>query len=183
VAAAQLTGLGVVAARHWRPASGMSGGYGGSDDIRQLQHLAVGLALAGALAATLLALQLVSGSRSSAAAPAAIRTACLLVALVTITLVPLAMIAGDADMMDAHSWGAVGLIYAGPWGVSIGMAGYLAWPASVAMLVAVVASIALAIVGPQMTDLVYSSLRPVLLATLLGPLVPLSLWLRPVSRR
>jgi len=120
VVGAQLAGTGVVAAKHWQPAFGM-GGYAGDPD--RLERLAILLAVAAA-AATLVGLRQlwVEGAFSDPVRPG-VRRACLVAGLAVVALLPLALTLGDGDMRDLTSWGAMGLIYAGPWGLSLVLAG------------------------------------------------------------
>ena len=177
VAGAQLTGTGLVAAKHWRPAFGM-GGYAGDPD--RLEQLAILLAVAAA-AATLVGLRQlwVDGAFSDPVRPEA-RRACLVAGLAVVVVLPLALTFtfGDADMRDLTSWGAMGLIYAGPWGLSIVLAGRVTRPASVTMLAMVALSASMALVGPQMIDLVFGSFRAAF-----GVVLLLTLGLMVVSLR
>lgn len=154
VVGARLTGTGLVAAKHWKPAFGMGGYYG---DPEQLQRLALVIATAGAIAMMLSLWQLVEDGAFAGDVRRNVRRACTAVGVLVVAALPVALVAGDPDMTDLQSWGAMGLVYAGPWGAAIVLAGRLRRPASVAMLGSVAGSAALALVGPQMIDLVYGS--------------------------
>jgi hypothetical protein len=75
---------------------------------------------------------------------------------------------------DLTSWGAIGLIYAGPWGAAIALAGWLDRAAAAAVLLTVTGGVLLAMVGPQMTSLVSSSAAVPFAAGLLAPLLVLA---------
>jgi hypothetical protein len=76
------------------------------------------------------------------------------VGAVVILALPYALIVREArDMIDLTSWGAMGLMYAGPWGVAIILAGWVRGTTSAALLTAVSACCLAALVGPQMVDL------------------------------
>jgi hypothetical protein len=63
----------------------------------------------------------------------------------------------DPEARDLTSRGAIELIYAGPWALSLVLAGRLSRPASVTMPATGAASATAATVGPQMVDLLFGS--------------------------
>jgi hypothetical protein len=155
VAAAQLAGTGIVGRQHWRPATGIGGVSGEAyADLPTYERIALLMGVLGLLAAAaaLVSLPLVGALVRSTAA--SVRIACVAVGLATIVIVPLAIVPSGANGRDLTSWGAVGLIYAGPWGAALIVAGWLSRPAAVAMAVATLGSILLAFAGPQMADLI-----------------------------
>jgi len=123
VMAAQLLGTGVVALKHWRPASGMAGiGQANLDVVLTLARV---LIIAGvvALVACLLAMRL-SGAFTGGASPGA-RVITVAVGFVVAAGVPPVLGAGNADTTDLTSLGAYALLYSLPWGVAIGSSGWL----------------------------------------------------------
>lgn len=154
VVGTQLTGLAVVAAKHWKPASGMGGYYGDPDRLRRLAITIAVLAVAGVALALW---QLVADGafrRAGRGRWRSVSTACGVGMLV---LLPLAVGLGDQEARDLTTRGAIELIYAGPWALGLLLAGRLVRPASVTMLATVAASAATATVGPQMIDLLFGS--------------------------
>jgi len=156
VAAMPLVGTGIVAYRHWKPAFGMGGGYGhGYESLETLKAMAILVAVSALLAGVAAAVQLVSVSALPAHLPATLRWASVLAGLAVIAGLPLAIGAGGYGEGDLTSVGAAGLIYAGPWGAACIVSGWLARPAAIGALGAVCGCISLAVIGPQMTDLLW----------------------------
>ncbi|GAB6985906.1 hypothetical protein JCM10369A_24300 [Nocardioides pyridinolyticus] len=147
VAAAQLTGTGAVAARHWKPAQGM-GGYPG--ETRVLQALAVLLAATALVAVGVAVAQLVLDRVIGRKAPRA-RSVLLVAGVAVTSLLPLLML--DGHERAVTTWGAVGLLYAGPWGLAIVASAWLEWVPATVVLAAVAGCASLASVGPHMSDL------------------------------
>ena len=147
VAAAQLVGTGVVAARHWKPAQGM-GGYPGETPI--LQALAALLAVTASVAVGVAVAQLVLDRVIGRNAPRA-RSVLLVAGVAVTSLLPVLML--DGPERAVTTWGAVGLLYAGPWGLAIVASAWLEWVPATVVLAAVAGCAALAAVGPHMSDL------------------------------
>jgi hypothetical protein len=165
IAAAQVAGSGFVAFKHWEPSMGMGGGN--TSDLPQLKLLAVVVGVAGLVAVLVGLGQLVSNGDLPHPGPPRLRVLSCVLGLAVIVGLPSVLAAADADMRDLTSWGAVGLIYAGPWGVSLMAVGWLTRPPAVAALATVAVSVCLALRGPQMTDLVFGNPAPAFAAVLL----------------
>lgn len=151
---AEVAGTGVVAAKHWRPAQGM-GGYPGDTD--HLELLAVAVA-AGGLGVVVLALVqlLVDGAVHRVSRPAW-SAAHVATGVAIVALLPVLVSSTTVNPPDLTPWGAVGLIYAGPWGATAALAAWWTRSAALAALTTVVACAVLAAVGPQMRGLVYGA--------------------------
>ena len=162
VAAGQLAGLGFVAAKHWRPAFGMGGGYAGAID--DLEKLAVVIGLAGTIAAVAAIAQLVA-SQSFPQRPS-LRDALIFAGAGVLLLVglPFGIAEGDSGLLDPTSLGAFVLIYSGPLGVGIAGAGWLA-PRLRAAAIGSCAAAAAVSASDLMTDLTHLQGRPALLVT------------------
>lgn len=144
----ELAGTGIVAARHWQPAQGM-GGYPG--ETATLERLAVLVAVTGLVTAAAAVLQLVSDRAFArpASVPQAVVTAAVGVGIIAV--LPILMLEGQGR--ELTSWGAAGLIYAGPWGLAVATSAWLEQTAAVAVQVTVAGGAVVAAIGPQMTDL------------------------------
>lgn len=147
VAAAQLAGTGSVAARHWKPAQGM-GGYPG--ETRILQALAVLLAATALVAVGLAVTQLVLDRVVGRAAPV-VRSLLLGAGVAVTGLLPLLMV--DGPERATTTWGAAGLLYAGPWGLAIVASAWLEWVPATVLLAAVAGCASMAAIGPHMSQL------------------------------
>ena len=151
VSGAMLVGTGLVAFRHWEPSSGMAGlGYGG---IPQLERLALGIAALAAVATLCAGWQLLADGelrRRHWGPGSALR---LLVGLATIGLLPAIVMIGDLDA-DRQTWGAIGLVYAGPWGAALVASAWTSRPVTLALVGSVLGCVGLAAIGPQMFSLV-----------------------------
>jgi hypothetical protein len=169
VVSAQLAGTGIVAAKHWHPAFGMGGGYG---DLAELERLARVIAVAGLVAVVLAAWELLAAGavvrRLQPRSPAS-----LAVGLVVVAVFPLVVIANARESTDLTSWGALGLIYAGPWGMGLVVSAWCDRTARLALQGAVIGGAVLAAVGPQMIDLLIGvdDLRFGIVALLVAPLL------------
>lgn len=156
VAAMPLVGTGIVAYRHWKPAFGMGGGYGdGYESLQTLKLMALLVAGAALVAGASAVVLLVTGGALPAKVPATIRRASVLAGLAVIIGLSLGIDAGGYGDGDLTSLGAAGLIYAGPWGTATIVSGWLERPAAIAALAATCGSVALAVIGPEMTDLLW----------------------------
>lgn len=165
VAATQLVGTGVVAARHWRPAQGM-GGYPG--ETRILQALAVLLAVVALIAVGVAVAQLALDRVIGRRAPAA-RSALLVAGVAVTSLLPALML--DGQDRAVTMWGAAGLLYAGPWGLAIVATAWLEWLPATIVLAAVAGCASLAAVGPHMSELLLADdARPATVALVAGAL-------------
>jgi hypothetical protein len=158
VAAAQLAGSGFVAFKHWQPAIGMGGGYGGN--LTVLKQLAIVIGLVGVATAVAAIRLLVANGDLPHPASLPVRVlSCAAGALIAVAL-PVSQAAASAYMRDITSVGAVGLIYAGPWAVTVALAGWLTRPAATAALGSVALGCCLGLYGPQMTDLINADPKP-----------------------
>jgi hypothetical protein len=175
VVGAQVSGTGFVAYKHWHPATGMGGGSGNLD---VLEPLAVVIGIAGLAAVVTALAQLVSQRDLPHHTPALVRGSCVASGVAVIIGMPFAIMAADTNSADLTSWGAAGLIYAGPWGGSLIGAGWLSRPASLALLVTSMVSAGMAAKGPQMADLFTFTGTPLVLVVAgLVPLLPVAAWL------
>jgi hypothetical protein len=150
VSGSALAGTGVVAYRHWRPASGM-GGYG-VGEIPHLEELALVLAAAAGAAAVLAIWQLLDEGHLHRQLWAIGSAAGVLVGAAILVLLPLLVMVGDQDA-DLQTWGAIGLVYAGPWGAALMASAWATRPVALALVGTAAGCAALAAVGPQMADL------------------------------
>jgi hypothetical protein len=158
VVAAQLAGSGFVAYKHWQPAVGMGGAYGGN--ITFLKQLAIVIGLVGvATAVAAIRLLVANGDLPHPASPPVRILSCAAGALIAVAL-PVSLAAASTDMRDLTSVGAVGLIYAGPWAVTVALAGWLSRSAAMGALGAVALGCCLGLYGPQMTDLINANPKP-----------------------
>ena len=175
VSSAIVVGTGVVGRVHIEPAFGMGGGYG---NLPHLQLGAVLMAVGGGIAAALAIVQLVARRQLPASAPGSVRSTCVVIGAALIALLPFAVALIDADARDLTSWGAIGLIYAGPWGVSVALSGWLTRPAALGILTGVTLAMLAAVVGPQMTDLVRQGSRGLFALCLAAPLTAVAVRLQ-----
>lgn len=134
VLAAQLAGLGIVAAKHWKPAFGMGGGYVGDPD--QLARLAWIVGLAGLVAAAAAVGQLVClgvfrwrradrGPRDPVRLSSTEGLVLGGTGAAILLLLPFGVALGDPDAHDLTSLGAFALIYSAPLGVTVGASALL----------------------------------------------------------
>ncbi len=143
----QLLGTGIVAVRHWRPAIGI-GVPGDSSNLPDLVRAAAVLAVIGLITAVAGAVLVRAqwGSRG-AELPTRVRLALVAAAVAFILVVPLLVVLPHPDLM---SWGAAGLMHAGPWAVGLLVAAYSRPPLARALCMATAASALFAVVGPNM---------------------------------
>ncbi len=154
VIAMQVAGTGVVAYRQWRSALGTGGVPGDVADVDRLRRLALLIAVAGVLAAVIALRQLALDRAFQVVAPTTIDPLLLLVGCPVFLALPWALIVrGEGGTVDLTSWGAMGLMYAGPWGAAVVLAGWVRAVTSAALLTAVSACCLVALVGPQLVDL------------------------------
>jgi hypothetical protein len=154
VVGAMLGGTGIVAFQHWEPASGM-GGYG-VGEIPQLERLSLALVVLGACATTAAAWQLradgeLRGHRWGLGSATRV-----VVGIGVVALLPFSLMLGDLDA-DPQTWGAIGLIYAGPWGVALVASAWTTRLVAVTLVGTVAGCACLAAIGPQMADLLDAS--------------------------
>ena len=150
VVCAQLAGTGVVARKHWLPAQGMGGV--GSTDIPRAEQLAVLMAL-GAGVATLAAAAVLAGSGGLGRRYWTRGSWLPLVAAALVVVVLPAVLAQEIGGPTLTTWGAAGLLYAGPWAVALAASAWARADTAVALVLTVTGAAALAAVGPQMPDL------------------------------
>jgi hypothetical protein len=143
VTAAQLATTGVVAAKHWRPLSGMTG-YG-SANLTTLIQLAWLLVAAGVVATA----ACVAAARSAGARPAPNRYRLLAVVagLLIAALLPLVLGFGNGFAVGNRALAAYALLYSLPWGAAIAACGWLDRPATLGALAAVAVGAAAATVS------------------------------------
>jgi predicted membrane protein len=182
IAAGQLSGTGFVAFKHWEPASGMGGAYG--THLGELKRMAVVIGITGLVAVVLSLGQLVADGDLPYRAPRPLRVLCCVAGGLVVVGVPSIIAALNGDMRDLTSWGAMGLIYAGPWGVALIAVGWLARPTAIAALATVSLGACLALVGPQMTDLVFGNPAPAFATALIATVLVFAALVRqPPDRR
>ena len=180
VSSGVLVGIGVVGRVHIKPAFGMGGGYG---NLSHLQLGAMLLALCGLVAAGLAILQLVVRRQLPVEVPGSVRLICVFIGAALIALLPLAVAFLDPDARDLTSWGAIGLIYAGPWGASLVLSAWLVRPAALGVLTAVAVAMLAAATGPQMTDLIFQESRGIFALCLAAPLVAIAVRVQASGRQ
>lgn len=170
VVSVQLAGTAVVAHKHARPASGMGSLF--PADVGMIERRAVVIAVAATVAAVVCLLRLVppAGDRVGGRLRVLGTTAGVIVA----GLVPVAIAATSAEMQDTTSLGAMGLMYGLPWGVGLVAAGWLPWDQAVAAAGTVVGSALLALIGPELVDLIQGRPEPAFAAALLAALLVLA---------
>jgi hypothetical protein len=165
VAAAQLAGSGFVAYKHWKPASGM-GGFA-LPNLTELRLLALVMGIVGVATVVAAIWVVVTNGDLPHARPVPLRILCCVAGAVVALALPVSQAAASADMRDVTSMAAIGLIYAGPWAVSVALVGWLSQSAAAAALASVALGCALGLFGPQMSDLVFAD-PTIAFATVLG---------------
>ncbi len=151
VVGAELAGTGVVARVHWKPASGMAS-YG-AGQLPDVERLAVQIAL-GAGVATLAAAGLLLATRTlSTQHWDGSGWGLVTVALGLAALLPLVLASSEVGGPRVTTWGAAGLIYAGPWSVAVAASAWSHRHACSALLSTVLGCASIATIGPQMVDL------------------------------
>jgi hypothetical protein len=174
-AALPLAGTGVVARRHWDPSFGHGGSYGtGYTSLGALQTMSAVMAAAAIVAGLAALAQLHVLGALPAHVGGWARPLSVCVGLAVVAALPLAVRDGGYVDADLTSWGILGLIYAGPWGVSIALSGWLRLPAAAASLLAVSGCAALAAIGPQLTWFAYPNPTGPFAAATAAPLVVLA---------
>jgi hypothetical protein len=151
VVGAELFGTGVVARKHWEPARGMAGF--GEGQMGAVELLALVVAVASAVAVLAATSQLLADRVF--AVQQRNRTWWVQVGMGTGLVLALPFVLGAAQPadFDVTTWGAAGLIYAGPWGMAVAASAWCARLAATALLGTVLGCAALAGIGPQMVDL------------------------------
>jgi hypothetical protein len=150
VVGAELAGTGVVARKHWNPALGM-GGFG-HGQIPEVERLAVVIASAAGFATfTAVVLLLTSGVLGRRGWNGASWPTLVLAAGIVVVL-PL-LLAAEVGGPTLTTWGAAGLIYAGPWAAALAASAWSTGETRWALLGTVLACAVLAGIGPQMADL------------------------------
>jgi hypothetical protein len=157
IAAAQLCASGMVAFKHWKPASGMGGTYGGR--LGTVEDLALVIGGVGLLAVLISLWVLIRQGDLPQRKSAALRTVAVVAGLIVAIGLPIGLSTGP-DMGDLTSWGAVSLIYFWPWGVALIAVGWASRTTGLTAAATVCVSAALAVAGPQMTDLVFGTPAP-----------------------
>ena len=154
VAAGQLAGSGFVAYKHWKPASGM-GGFS-LQNVTELKLLALVMGVVGVAIVVAAVWVVIANGDLPQARPAPLRIFSAAAGGVVALTLPISQAAASPDMRDITSIGAIGLIYAGPWAVSVALVGWLSRPAASAALASVALGCGLGMYGPQMSDLVFA---------------------------
>lgn len=154
VAALQLTGTGVVAVKHWRPAMGMGGTY---DHLAALQAAAALLALVGLVCVGVCVALLVRGQAVAVQPSSIVLWSSLVVGALLLVSVPLLVGRTDPETMDLSSLGAFALMYGLPWGVAVIASAWLPRSTALAVLVAVLGSTVLVAATTPMADIVFTS--------------------------
>jgi hypothetical protein len=181
VAAVQLAGTGFVARKHWRPAMGMGGVSEGGVHLELYQRVAVLMGVLSLVAAGAMVAQL--WGRGAFERPSAgVQAAVTVLGLGVVGWLPFGLMTGENTNHPLHLWGALGLIYAGPWGGSLLLAAWLSRPAAVGIAAAVVGSVALAFLGPQMPDLLYGPPRGVFAVAAAAAVCAIALTLSRVAQ-
>lgn len=170
VVSVQLAGTAVVAHKHARPASGIGGLF--PADVAMIERRAVVVALAAAAAAVVCVLRLVPPAEDRVGRR--LRVLGTTAGVIVAGLVPVAVAVTDAEMQDATSLGAMGLVYGLPWGVGLVAAGWLPRAQAVAAAGTVVGSALLALTGPVLPDLIQGRPEPAFAVALLGALMVLA---------
>jgi hypothetical protein len=184
VVAMPLAGTGVVARRHWDPSFGHGGNYGtGYGSLGELQAMSVLIAAAAVVVGVGAIAQLISTGAFPATVGTWIRTLSVCLGLAVIVALPLVVKNGEYKAGDLTAWGALGLIYAGPWGAAIIATAWLDRTAAVAALASVCANVLLVVVGPQMTWFFFPDPTGPFAATLAAPLLVLAARLVPIHGR
>ena len=150
VVGAELTGTGVVAWEHWENARNQAG-YG-SGQLHAVKTLALGIVAAAGLATLAAASELLASRDIAARHRTRTWWLQLLFGLGLVGVLPLLLATDDFNGPQLTTWGAAGLIYAGPWGAAIVLSAWSSRPAMVALLGAAVACAALATRGPQIVN-------------------------------
>jgi hypothetical protein len=154
VLAAELAGLGIVAVKHWRPAMGISG-FGLAGDLRTLQRLGLLISVAGVATSAAALIRLFVGGEVSRAVPPRVRWWAVAVGAAVLVLLPVVIGRVGSGHGDATSLAAYALIYSAPWGLSIALTGWLGRVSARAVTIACAFCASLALIGPQMADLVH----------------------------
>lgn len=166
VMAAQVTGLGLVAVKHWKPSFGMAGGnYTG--DPGDLVTFAWVVGVAGGIATLAAIGQLVSGRAFPIRTTA--RAGFLFGGIGTLILLilPFGIAEGVPALWDLTSLGAFVLIYSAPIGLTVAGAAWLSQRLRLAATASCAMAAACSALG-LITDLSYLHGRPALVATSLA---------------
>jgi hypothetical protein len=123
ISAVQLMTTGIVAAKHWRPLSGMSG-YGAANLSTLILLAWVLIVAAGVATVACLAAVRASGVRQDGA-PYRYRWIGLAAGVILAVGLPPILGSGDAHAMGLRSLTAYALLYSLPWGVAIAASGWL----------------------------------------------------------
>lgn len=127
IVALQLVGTGVVAVKHWRPFSGMTGfGYANLGTVRMLAGI---LTISAVVAVIALLVVLRRGDGHTSVAATRRRVIAAATGAVIAVGVPVALGAGDGQTWDVTSLGAYALLYSIPWGLGFALSGWLERPA------------------------------------------------------
>jgi hypothetical protein len=150
VVGAELTGTGIVAWEHWENARNQVG-YG-DGQLHQVTTLALAMVVAAGIATLAAATQLLASHAVARRHRTPTWWLQLLVGVGLVGVLPLLLATDDYNGAQLTTWGAAGLIYAGPWGAAIVLSAWSSRPAMVALLGSAVACAALATHGPQIVS-------------------------------
>ncbi len=150
VVGAELVGTGVVARKHWHPASGIAS-YG-AGQLPEVERLAVQIAVAAGVATLAAAWQLLATRDLGLLHRSSAWRAQVAFGVALLALLPVALAASEVGGPRLTTWGAAGLVYAGPWGVAVVASAWTSRPAAAALLETVLVCAGLAALGPQMVD-------------------------------
>jgi hypothetical protein len=156
VVGAELAGTGVVARKHWNSALGI-GGFG-HGQIPEVERLAVVIALAAGVATLAAGALLLTSGVVGRRGWTATSVPTLGVAAGIVAMLPL-LLAAEVGGPTLTTWGAAGLIYAGPWAAALAASAWSTGQTRMALLGTVLGCAGLAAMGPQMADLFTGSAR------------------------
>ena len=150
VVGAELTGTGIVAWEHWENARNQAG-YG-SGQLHAVKTLALGIVVAAGIATVAAGSQLLASRAIAARHRTHTWWLQMLFGAGLLGVLPLLLATDDYNGPQLTTWGAAGLIYAGPWGVAIVLSAWSSRAAAIALLGAAAACAALATRGPQIVS-------------------------------
>jgi hypothetical protein len=154
LAALQLSGTGIVAVKHWRPAMGMGGSY---EHLAALQAAAALLALVGLVCVAVCLGLLVQTEAVPVQPSPRVLLSSLVIGALLVVAVPVLVGHYDPETMDLNSLGAFALMYGLPWGAAVIVSAWLPRSAALAVLVAVLGSTVLVAATTPMADIVFTS--------------------------
>ena len=148
IAAVQLVTTGLVAAKHWRPLTGMAGLAPSDLPVLILLAWVLVVAAATATATCLVAARMIGLRRHGS--PDAYRWIAAAIGVVIALGLPPVLGSGNPQNMDARSLAAYMLLYALPWGATIAISGWLTRIGRITALITVALCAAGAVVSHTM---------------------------------